>query len=368
MKIVSIVGARPQFIKAAPVSRALRQTAQEVLVHTGQHYDPQMSAIFFTELAIPQPDYHLGVGSGSHGWQTGQMLIHIEQVLEQEQPDWVLVYGDTNSTLAGALAAVKLQIRLAHVEAGLRSYNRRMPEEHNRVLADHASDLLLCPTKTAVDNLAREGIGTGVHLVGDVMYDAVLYNAATARQRSTVLERLGLTPGTYALATVHRQHNTDHPDRLREILAALAEIPTPVIFPIHPRTRQRLADSGLNAMAPNADNPRFIEPVGYLDMLALEQHAGLILTDSGGVQKEAFFFAVPCLTLREETEWVETVDAGWKLLVGTDRATIVQAARCFRPTGTPPPLFGDGHAAEQIAAIMAGQGEFARVNVPGSKP
>ena len=354
MRVLSIVGARPQFIKAAPVSRALRRVAQEVLVHTGQHYDRNLSAVFFDELHIPEPDYNLGVGSGSHGRQTGQMLIRIEEVLLKERPDWVLVYGDTNSTLAGALAAVKLHIPVAHVEAGLRSFNRMMPEEHNRVLTDHASDLLLCPTQTAVDNLAREGVVRGVHLTGDVMYDAVLYNIALAEQRSDILARLGLTPGGYALVTAHRPRNTDNPDRLRAIIAALEEIgeSLPVVFPVHPRTRRALAALPPAHLPPA--NLHLIEPVGYLDMLMLEKHARLIITDSGGVQKEAYMFRVPCLTLREDTEWPETVAAGWNLLLGADRAAIVRAAHEFRPTGDPPPLFGDGHAAEHIAALLTG--------------
>jgi UDP-GlcNAc3NAcA epimerase len=348
MCILSVVGARPQFIKAAPVSRALRRVDQEVLVHTGQHYDHGMSAVFFEELSIPEPDYNLGVGSGSHGWQTGQMLIRLEEVLLTEKPDWVLVYGDTNSTLAGALAAVKLHIPVAHVEAGLRSFNRHMPEEHNRVLTDHAADLLFCPTQTAVDNLSREGITQGVHLVGDVMYDAVLYNTSLAEERSDVLARLGLAPQSYALATVHRPRNTDDPRRLQDILAALAEIGYPVIFPLHPRTRQRLSQLPISQFP----NSQLIEPVSYLDMLTLEKHARLILTDSGGVQKEAYFFAVPCLTLREETEWLETVETGWNRLVGADRAAIVQAACNFRPEGSPPAIFGDGHASERIADLL----------------
>ena len=354
MKTVTIVGARPQFIKAAPVTRLLRQVAEEVLVHTGQHYDRQMSAVFFDELRIPEPDYNLGVGSGSHGWQTGQMLIRIEKVLVAEQPDWVLIYGDTNSTVAGALAAVKLHIPVAHVEAGLRSYNRRMPEEHNRVLTDHASDVLFCPTATAVNNLAREGIGQGVHLVGDVMYDAVLFNADLAERHATVLERLDLESGGYALATLHRPRNTDDLERLQTIVAAFSEIQMPVVFPVHPRTRQRLADAGLESNLVQSRRPRLIDPVGYLDMLALEKNASLILTDSGGVQKEAYFFAVPCLTLREETEWVETVDSGWNLLVGADRNAIVEAARRFKPEGIPPLSFGDGHAAGEIVDALVG--------------
>ncbi|MGQ9599932.1 MAG: non-hydrolyzing UDP-N-acetylglucosamine 2-epimerase [Anaerolineae bacterium] len=350
-KVASVVGARPQFIKAAPVSRALRQTANEVLIHTGQHYDHGLSAVFFEELSIPEPDYHLGVGSGSHGWQTGQMLIRLEETLLIERPDWVLVYGDTNSTLAGALAAVKLHIPVAHVEAGLRSFNRRMPEEPNRVLTDHISDLLFCPTRTAVDNLHREGIRRGVHLVGDVMYDAVLQHLALAEGQSDILARLGLEAGGYVLATIHRPGNTDDPTRLRAILAALSQIEWPVIFPAHPRTRQRIAEFGLE-LSQESQNPRLIDPVGYLDMLILEKHARLILTDSGGVQKEAFFLAVPCLTVREETEWVETVETGWNRLVSPDPASILEAARRFRPSGLPPPLLGDGHAAERIARLL----------------
>jgi len=357
VKIVSIVGARPQFIKAAPVSRALRATPgiREVLVHTGQHYDYGMSDVFFDELHIPVPDYNLGVGSGSHGRQTGQILIRVEEVLLAEQPDWVLVYGDTNSTLAGALAAVKLHLPLAHVEAGLRSFNRDMPEEHNRVLTDHAADLLLCPTQTAVDHLAREGVTRGVHLVGDVMYDAVLYNAALAAERSGVLDRLSLPAGGYVLATIHRPHNTEDPARLAAILRALEQVGAaggPVVLPAHPRTANAMQALGYRP----GPGMQVIEPVGYLDMLILERHARLILTDSGGVQKEAYFFAVPCLTLRRETEWVEAVETGWNQLVGDDLASIVRLARDFRPTGSPPPLFGDGHAAERIAALLKAEG------------
>jgi UDP-N-acetylglucosamine 2-epimerase len=352
IKVVSIVGARPQFIKLAPVSRVLRRVARDVLVHTGQHYDHGMSAVFFEELQIPEPDYNLGVGSGPHGWQTGQMLMRIEEVLLAQRPDWVLVYGDTNSTVAGALAAVKLHIPVAHVEAGLRSYNRRMPEEHNRVLTDHASDLLFCPTQTAVENLVREGVTKGVSLTGDVMYDAVLHNGSLAERHSRVLDRLGLGAGGYVLATIHRPRNTDDRARLQALLSALGEIATtrPLVLPAHPRTQKALQALGYRP----GPGLCLIEPLGYLDMLMLEKHARLILTDSGGVQKEAFFFGVPCLTLREETEWVETVAAGWNRLVGADPQAIVQAAREFSPAGTPPLVFGDGCAAAKIVDLLSG--------------
>jgi UDP-GlcNAc3NAcA epimerase len=350
MRVVTVVGARPQFIKAAPVSRVLRETHREVLVHTGQHYDYGMSQVFFDELGIPEPDVNLGVGSGSHGQQTAEMLIGLEKALLVERPDWVLVYGDTNSTLAGALAAAKLQIPVAHVEAGLRSFNRAMPEEHNRVLADHCSDLLFCPTGTAVVNLAREGITRGVHLVGDVMYDAALQHGALARQRSTVVEELGLAGQKFALATIHRPYNTDDPSRLREIVNALGALNMPVVFPVHARTRDRLAKIQNPESA--IRNLKSAEPLGYLDMLALEQAASLILTDSGGVQKEAYFFGVPCVTLRPETEWVETVAAGWNRLAWGDAEVVMAAATKSWPTELPPPVFGDGRAAEKILDLL----------------
>lgn len=352
MKVLSVFGARPQFIKAAPVGKALRAAGHtEVLVHTGQHYDDGMSAVFFRELDIPEPDYNLGVGSGLHGWQTGQMLARIEEVLLAERPDWALVYGDTNSTLAGALAAVKLHVRVAHVEAGLRSFNREMPEEHNRVLTDHCSDLLFCPTQTAVDTLAREGITQGVHLVGDVVYDAVLQFGELARQRSTILDDLGLTHKGYLLATVHRPYNTDTPQRLRSILKAFVELGEPVVFPVHPRTRRRMA--AMNVQLMERSNVQTIEPVGYLDMLVLEQHARMILTDSGGMQKEAYFFAVPCVTLRPETEWVETVEAGWNVVVDADRERIIWAVNERDwPQESPCEAFGDGQAAEKLVRVL----------------
>jgi UDP-N-acetylglucosamine 2-epimerase len=351
MKVVTVVGARPQFIKAAPMSRALRRQHTEVLVHTGQHYDYGMSQVFLDELDMPEPDVNLGIGSGSHGRQTGEMLIGLEQVLTAQRPEWVLVYGDTNSTLASALAAAKLGIPIAHIEAGLRSFNRAMPEEHNRVLADHCSDLLFCPTQTSVDNLGREGITRGVHRVGDVMYDAALEHGATARQRSTILDQLRLTPRGYALATIHRPYNTDDPSRLQEILAALGSLDLPVVFPIHPRARDRLGLLGNPQSA--IRNLKSADPLGYLDMLALEQAAALILTDSGGVQKEAYFFGVPCVTLRPETEWVETVAAGWNRLAWGDTAVILNAARGPWPSEPPPPIFGDGHTAERIVGILS---------------
>ena len=353
MKILTIVGARPQFIKAAPVSKALRNAGhQEYFVHTGQHYDHNMSQIFFDELQIAQPDCNLAIGSGSHGRQTGEMLMRLEEVIMAQQPDWVLVYGDTNSTVAGALAAVKLQIPVAHVEAGLRSFNRKMPEEHNRVLTDHCADLLFCPTQTAVDLLAREGITQQVHLVGDTMYDAVLQFSQIAQRNSQILQKLQLSPKSFYLATVHRPYNTDKPEHLQDILNALNVLDKPVIFPVHPRTRSKIAALSRTASQSPISHLHFIEPVGYLDMLMLLQNAALLLTDSGGMQKEAYFFAVPCVTLRPETEWTETVDAGWNVLVGADNRAIVTAVTDHQwPTEQPAPLFGDGHAAEKIVAI-----------------
>jgi UDP-N-acetylglucosamine 2-epimerase len=349
MKIASVVGARPQFIKAAPVSRELRKRHTEILVHTGQHYDDCMSAIFFKDLAIPEPDYNLGVGSGGHGWQTGTMLIKLEEVLLEERPDLVLVYGDTNSTLAGALAAAKLHIPMAHVEAGLRSFNRRMPEEINRVLTDHISHLLFCPTETAVRNLAAEGIHNGVYNVGDVMYDAVLHNIKVAEAHSDILSRLGMTPKAFLLVTVHRPDNTDQPENLEAIVAALNALTEPVIFPAHPRTRKALRNAGCSLNT----NVVLIEPVSYLDMLILEKHARMILTDSGGVQKKAYFFGVPCVTLRSETEWVETVEARWNRLVGADTDRLLKAIHVFTPDGDRPLLFGDGAASPRIVEICS---------------
>ena len=349
MNVVSIVGARPQFIKAAAVSRVLRKEHTEILVHTGQHYDDEMSAIFFRELDIPEPEYNLSIGSGSHGWQTGQMLQGIEAILLDERPDWVLVYGDTNSTLAGALAAAKLHISVAHVEAGLRSFNRKMPEEINRVLTDHASDLLLCPSQTAVDNLAKEGLTDGVHLVGDVMYEALMFAAERAPQHSTILEDLGLEQKGYLVATVHRAENTDDPDRLRAILDAFNALDEPVVFPVHPRTRNAMQRIEYTP----ASHVQLVEPVGYLDMVRLMQAARMILTDSGGMQKEAYWLKVPCVTLRDETEWVETVEVGWNVVVGADdKEQILQMIQSWDLQPKHPGLYGDGGVVFSIVGIL----------------
>lgn len=349
MRVLTVVGARPQFVKAAAVSRALRKRHEEVLVHTGQHYDEEMSSLFFRELDLPRPDYHLGVGSGSHGVQTSLMLPGIEAAILDERPDVVLVYGDTNSTLAGALAAAKLNVPVAHVEAGCRSYDHTMPEEINRVVTDHLSTLLFCPTRLTVDNLTREGITSGVHQVGDVMLDLFLERREDVEERSRILHDFGLTPGGYLVATIHRAANTDQPERLGVILEALEGVGEEVIFPVHPRTWKAIAGLGRSA----SSSVRLIEPVGYLEMQALVRHARLVLTDSGGVQKEAFFLGTPCLTLRSTTEWPETVQAGWNRLVNVDREAIQTAVRSWEPRGVPPEgLFGDGRAAERIAELL----------------
>ena len=347
--ILTVVGARPQFIKAAPVSRALASSFREVLVHTGQHYDYGMSDVFFEEMEMRPPDFHLGAGGGTHGEQTGKMLIEIEKILQSVKPDCVLVYGDTNSTLAGALAAAKTQIPLAHVEAGLRSYNRSMPEEINRVLTDHVSSLLFCPTDAAVANLAKEGITRGVHRVGDVMYDALLHNLAMARKRSTILQSLHLERGAYALATVHRAANTDDPARLVAILKALGSLSTRVIFPVHPRTRKLILEMSFVV----SENVLVTEPVGHFDVLVLQESADCILTDSGGMQKEAYLLGVRCITLREETEWVETVEAGWNRLTGVDPDDIRDAFENWQPAGERPALYGNGNAAGEICEILS---------------
>jgi UDP-GlcNAc3NAcA epimerase len=330
MKILTVVGARPQFIKLAPLSKILRENGiNEIIVHTGQHYDENMNDLFFKELEIPDPDYNLGIGSGNHGEQTGRMLIEIEKIILKEKPNLVIVYGDTNSTLAGALAASKLHIKLAHVEAGLRSFNKRMPEEINRVLTDHVSDILFCPTQTAVENLKNEGITNGVYLVGDVMFDALLHFSKISDMKSNILERLNINQKEYYLATIHRAENTDDHERLKNILTAISKMDEIVVFPIHPRTRKMVNYYGLNGLLKN-NNVKVIDPVGYLDMLKLEKNAKAILTDSGGVQKEAFWLKVPCITLRDETEWIETVNLGWNRLVGSDVEKNFRSGKRFK--------------------------------------
>ena len=349
MKVVTVVGARPQFIKAAPLSVALAEAGhREVLVHTGQHYDDRMSEAFFRELPIQKPEVNLEVGSGAPGWQVAEVLTRAERVLGELRPDWVVVYGDTNSTLGGALAARKCGLPLAHVEAGLRSFNREMPEEENRVLTDHCSDLLLCPTPTALENLAREGLAARARHVGDTMFDAVRRYLPLARERSDVLHELGLVPGGYFLATVHRNYNTDDPETLARLVGALAGLDLPVVFPVHPRTRARLAE----LPGKPAAGLRLIEPAPYLDTLLLQAEAVALLTDSGGMQKEALFVGTPCITLRPETEWVETVESGWNVLVGSDPERLRDAIAGLRVPERTPELFGDGHAAEAIVAAL----------------
>ena len=351
MKVVTVLGARPQFIKAAPLSGALRKQHVEKIVHTGQHYDYRMSDVFFEELGIPKPDYFLGVGSKQHGAQTGEMLKGVEEVLLKEKPDWLLVYGDTNSTLAGALAASKLHIPIAHVEAGLRSYNRLMPEEINRVLTDHLSSLLFCPTDQAVKNLALEGLSEGVVRTGDVMADALYFHARRAEEKN-VAGNCRSPWKSYLLATVHRAENTDNPGRLEGILKAFGRLDGHIVLPLHPRTKKLISDRQMTL----PKNVEVIEPVSYLEMIILEKDAELILTDSGGVQKEAYLWQVPCVTLRDETEWIETVHLGWNKLTGANPEKIVAAVSSFRQNPLPPyleNLYGNGKASEEIVAAMA---------------
>jgi UDP-GlcNAc3NAcA epimerase len=371
VKLLSIIGARPQFIKIAPLAQSFEhcdgaagEPIENILVHTGQHYDATMSDIFFEELKIPRAAFNLGVGSGSHGRQTGRMLRKIEEVLLDVQPHIVVTYGDTNSTVAGALAAAKLNIPVAHVEAGVRSFNRRMPEEINRVVADHISDLLLAPTPTAIENLRKEGLSGKAILTGDVMYDAVLMNRELAEQGSDILERFALEAGSYGVATVHRAENTCDEERLKQLLMAFNEIAESglrLIFPIHPRTANLLS-SRFPDWSPNP-GLHIIEPVGYLDMLRLVSHARMTLTDSGGLQKEAFFLGCPCITLREETEWVETVHAEGNILTGVEASRIRGAVLTWESrfgagkasfSTKANGLFGDGFAAEKIRdALLA---------------
>ena len=349
MKIVTIVGARPQFIKAAPLSRELRKHHKEFLLQTGQHYDQDMSGVFFSELGIPAPDANLGVGSSRHGAQTAAMLEGIERILIAEQPDWVIVYGDTNSTLAGALAAAKIRVPIAHVEAGLRSFNRRMPEEVNRVVTDHLAQLNLCPSTTAVANLEKEGITDNVHLVGDIMSDALTWGLQSSQGIAhELLSSLQIAAGHFLLCTVHRSENTDDPERLAGIVDALNRLDERVVLPLHPRTGKAIEATRLQ-LKPHV---RAINPIGYVQMIALASTARMILTDSGGLQKEAYWLGVPCVTLRDETEWVETVSNGWNLLAGASADRVVDAVRGWSAPIARPQLYGDGGVAARCVSLL----------------
>jgi UDP-N-acetylglucosamine 2-epimerase len=352
MRVMSVVGNRPQFVKAAPLSRALRAVGTEVLVHSGQHYDPDLADLFFDELGIPQPDHALGVGRGSPLRQVAAIITALEDLISADRPDVVLVYGDTTTTLAGALAAAKTGVPLAHVEAGLRSFDRTMPEEQNRVVTDHLSDLLLCPTAVAVRNLEREGVTEGVHMVGDVMFDAALMFREAAL-RAGAPTAAGLPERGYALITVHRAAATDTREALEALLEVLRAVPGPAVFPVHPRTRARLEEAGLWEAANAVPGVALVPPVGYLPFTGLLANARVVVTDSGGVQKEAFFHGVPCVTLRDTTEWVETVEHGFNVLTGMDAARVREALRDPRVPEGRPDLYGDGDAAGRIAALVA---------------
>ena len=354
MRITTVIGNRPQFVKAAAVSGRLREVGKETTIHTGQHYDDALSAIFFEELGIPAPERQLGIGSGSNTDQTARMLAALGPELERERPDLVLVYGDTNSTLAGALAGAQAGVPVAHVEAGMRSFDRTMPEELNRVLVDHASDLLLCSTPVAVENLRRESAAGRVELVGDVMADVALSFAPVAAQRSRALDHHGVEEGAYVLVTAHRAGNVDHPARLERLVEVLEAVPFDTVFPVHPRTRARLAAApALRERLERAPRLRLAPPLGYLDFLRLLSSARALVTDSGGAQKEAYVLGVPCVTLRDRTEWVETVEAGWNTLVGLDVATALAALERPAPAGERPELYGGGHAGERVRDLLA---------------
>ncbi|MCD1294909.1 UDP-N-acetylglucosamine 2-epimerase (non-hydrolyzing) [Methanocella sp. CWC-04] len=352
MKIVTVVGARPQFIKCAPVSREIRKEHMEILVHTGQHYDHDMSDIFFEELGIPKPDYNLGVGSASHGKQTGEMLAGIETILIKEKPDIVLVYGDTNSTIAGALAASKLQIKIVHVEAGLRSFDRTMPEEINRVVTDHLSDILFCPTKTSEQNLLNEGIINGVHYIGDVMVDALAYNLSLANEKSKIISKLNIENGKYLVVTIHRPNNTDEKSNLVSIIESLIEANKKVIFPVHPRTKKYLINYGLFEHIQKQKNIELIEPLGYLDMLQLMANSDKIITDSGGIQKEAYMLKIPCITIRDKTEWIETLDDNWNILTGSNKNRIIEAIKDIKRPKSNKNIFGDVGVSKKIRNLI----------------
>ncbi len=351
MKILTVIGNRPQFIKAAAVSPRLREIHEELLVHTGQHFDDRLSAIFFAELGLPAPDEQLGVSLGSSTSQTARMLKALEPVLERERPDVVLVYGDTNSTLAGALAAAQIGIPVAHVEAGMRSFDRSMPEELNRVLVDHASALLLCSSEVAMTNLRHEGVAGVSELVGDVMVDVAIKAQSEARERADLVAAHGVSPGGYLLATAHRAGNVDDPARLRRLVGVLSAMPLPVVLALHPRTEARLKAAGMLEALRVTPSITVTEPLGYFELMALLCNAKAVLTDSGGLQKEAYLARVPCITLRPSTEWTETVEQGWNVLVDLDsRAAVAALER--RPPPTHPELYGDGRAGERVVAAL----------------
>ena len=350
MKIASIVGARPQFIKLATLSREIRKKHQEILIDTGQHYDAEMAANFYAEFHMPKPDHSLGIGSGSHAEQTGKMLIAIEKVLLSEKPAMVIVFGDTNSTIAGAMAAKKLGIPVAHVEAGLRSFDKEMPEEINRIVTDHLSTLLFCPTENPKNNLEREGITEGVFVVGDVMLDALNDSRKAAAMHSTILQLLGVQPKEYQLLTCHRQSNTDIKENLEGILKGIAASGELTVFPAHPRTMKFLKEYDLDKNMPK--NIIMIKPLGHMDTIWLIANAKRILTDSGGMQKEAYVLGIPCITLRDTTEWVETINAGWNILVGSDAEKIRKAIADFSPPKERPDLYGPGGANVRMAAVI----------------
>jgi UDP-N-acetylglucosamine 2-epimerase len=354
VRVITIVGNRPQFVKAAAVSSRLRLHHQEVLIHSGQHYDDELSAVFFRELDLPRPDHELGVGSGTHVEQVSAVMRKLEPIVGEVEPDLALVYGDTNTTLAGALGAARLGLPLVHVESGMRSFDLSMPEERNRILADHLSELCLCSTRQAVANLEAEGVGEGVVLVGDVMADVTLLMLPVAEQRSDAIERLGLEAGSYLLVTAHRAGNVDAPEPLARLVEVLESLPQPAVFPVHPRTRARLERSGLLARLEARDGLLLGPPLGYLDFLNLLRGASAVLTDSGGVQKEAYLLEVPCLTMRETTEWVETVELGWNRLVGLDRERVLAALEHVSRPSSHPDLYGGGAAGGRVVEALDG--------------
>jgi UDP-N-acetylglucosamine 2-epimerase len=353
VRVVTVIGNRPQFVKAAAVSRVLREGNEELLVHTGQHHDDELSTVFVEELAVPRPERELGIHGGTNTEQTARMLAALAPLLAAEAPDLLLVYGDTNSTLAGGLAAAQAQIPVAHVEAGMRSFDRAMPEELNRVLTDHLSALLLCPSQTAVANLEREHVAGRVDLVGDVMVDVALLFQPRALADPAPLERAGVAPGEYVLVTAHRAGNVDDPARLRRLVDLLLALPVTAVLPLHPRTRARLESAGWLAELERGPGIRLLPPLGYLGFTSLLGHARTVLTDSGGVQKEAYLAGVPCVTLRDTTEWVETVEHGWNVLVDLDVDAALTALERPRPPGERPELYGGGRAAERIRDVLA---------------